>query len=156
MPGDKLNRLLRSRYAQILTLVLIAQTFLFYTASHGEKVPLARPLDAFPAQIGNWTLQSTGLVDQDSQDALKADDLLTRWYVNPVGGGANLFVAYFKTQRTGQSPHSPKNCLPGNGWSPTETGRIYVPIPSRGETIRINKYVVSKGDEKSVVLYWYQ
>jgi EpsI family protein len=95
-------------------------------------------------------------VEPETLAVLKADDTLTRWYVNPANGGANLFVAYFKTQRTGQSPHSPKNCLPGAGWTPSSTGLLDVPIPATGETIRINRYVVSKGDSKSVVLYWYQ
>jgi EpsI family protein len=31
-----------------------------------------------------------------------------------------------------------------------------VPIPSRNETIQINRYIVSKADAKSAVLYWYQ
>ena len=156
MTEGTLTRLLHSRYIQVLTLALVVQTVLFYTAAHGEKVPLAKPLDDFPSQIGPWTLQQTGVVEPEVRDVLKADDLMTRWYVDPALGGADLFVAYFKTQRTGQSPHSPKNCLPGSGWSPSVTGYIDVNIPSRDETIRINKYIVTKGDSKDVVLYWYQ
>lgn len=153
---DAFIRLLRSRRAQILTLVLVGQATLFYTASHGEKIPLAQPLAAFPVHYNDWQLASEGVVEKETQDVLKADDLLTRWYVSPLHGGANLFIAYFKTQRTGQSPHSPKNCLPGSGWTPSSTGMIDVAIPSRHETITINRYVVSKGEAKSVVLYWYQ
>lgn len=149
------RRLLHNRYAQILTLVLIVQAALFYTAAHGERIPLAQPLADFPSQVGSWTLRQTGVVEPETLAILKADDILTRWYTGPQGG-ANLFVAYFKTQRTGQSPHSPKNCLPGAGWSPSETGYLDVPIPGRNETIHINRYVVSKGESKSVVLYWYQ
>jgi EpsI family protein len=156
MTAGILGRFLRSRYVQVLTLVLIAQAVLFYTASHGEKVPLAAPLEQFPRHVGAWTLSQSGVIEPEVVALLKADDLMTRWYVDPSVGGANLFVAFFKTQRTGQSPHSPKNCLPGSGWSPTATGMIDVPIPSRGETIRINRYIVTKGDAKDLVLYWYQ
>ena len=28
-----------------------------------------------------------------------------------------MFVAAFRTQRNGKRPHSPKNCLPGSGWT---------------------------------------
>ena len=156
MVESTLARLSRSRYIQVLTLVLVVQAVLFYTAAHGEKIPLAKSLDAFPSQVGSWTLQQTGVVEPEVREVLKADDLMTRYYVNPSLGGADLFIAYFKTQRTGQSPHSPKNCLPGSGWSPSATGFIDVPIPSRGETIHINRYIVTKGDNKDVVLYWYQ
>jgi EpsI family protein len=156
MLAERFGRLLRNRYAQLLTVVLLAQAVLYYTASHGEKIPLVRPLDQFPTTLDDWHLAQVGVIDDDTQNVLKADDLMTRWYVSPTEGGANLFVAFFKTQRTGQSPHSPKNCLPGSGWSPTATGFLDVPIPSRNETIKINRYVVTKGDSRDVVLYWYQ
>ena len=148
-----MNSVLRSRYLQIVTVVLVAQAVLFYSASHGENTPLPLPLSGLPTSFAGWKLLQEGVVDQDTKDVLKADDLLSRWYVGPEGG-ANLFIAYFKSQRTGQSPHSPKNCLPGSGFQPSESGRIDVPV--QGRTININKYVVSKGDDESVVLYWYQ
>jgi EpsI family protein len=142
------------KYLRIVTLVLAAQAVLFYTASHGDSTPLASPLIAFPTSFGGWRLRQEGVVDKETQDVLKADDTLTRWYVQPGGGGANLFIAYFRTQRYGQSPHSPKNCLPGAGWQKVEEGMI--DVPAGAETIRINRYLVSKGDNESVVLYWYQ
>jgi EpsI family protein len=138
----------------VATLVLIAQAALFYTASHGDSTPLASPLLAFPASFGPWRMQQEGIVDKETQDVLRADDLLTRYYVQPNGRAANLFIAYFRTQRYGQSPHSPKNCLPGSGWQKVQEGAI--DIPAGGETIRINRYLVAKGDNESVVLYWYQ
>jgi len=150
-----MNSFLRSRYLQIVTLVLVAQAVLFYSASQGESTPLASPLSTLPSTFGIWRLGQEGTVDDETKDVLKADDLLTRWYVSPEGG-ANLFMAYFRTQRTGQSPHSPKNCLPGSGFQPVEneSGRIDVPVA--GGVININKYVVARGDDESVVMYWYQ
>jgi EpsI family protein len=67
-----------------------------------------------------------------------------------------LFIAYFKTQRYGQSPHSPKNCLPGSGWEPIEDSKMPLAVPGESSPITINKYVVAHGDDKSVTLYWYQ
>lgn len=151
-----MSSLLQSKFVYGLTLVLIAQAVLFYSASHGEMTPLAAPLSGFPAKVGDWQLQQEGVIDQETLDILKADDTLTRWYTGPEGG-ANLFIAFFKTQRQGQSPHSPKNCLPGTGWQPSETGRIDVPVEGAlGGSIHINQYVVAKGAAQDVVLYWYQ
>jgi EpsI family protein len=144
---------LHSRYLRLLTLVVVAQAVFFYSASHGESTPLPLPLSAFPAALGNWRLYREGVVDPETQAVLKADDTLTRVYTGPMGA-VSLFIAYFKTQRTGQSPHSPKNCLPGSGFQPVENGRIDVAVP--GGSININKYVVSQGEDESVVLYWYQ
>jgi len=140
---------------RILAIVLILQAVLFYSASRGEKTPLATPLSAFPATFGNWNLAREGVVEQEELDVLKADDVLTRLYQNSFNHSvASLFVAYFKSQRTGQSPHSPKNCLPGSGWQQEASGRIDIPIGSH--TINVNHYLVSKGNESSLVLYWYQ
>ena len=148
---------IRNRYTTILTAVLVVEATLFYAASRGERVPDGRPLASFPTEIAGWHLVRDFPIEQEIQDQLKADDIMNRVYTDPTSqAGVNLFVAYFKTQRTGQSPHSPKNCLPGSGWEPTSTGFMEVPIEGQPQPIRINRYVVSHGDEKSVVLYWYQ
>ena len=145
-----------NKYLTALTIVLAAQAVLFYTASHGENTPLPLPLKGIPAAFGSWHEAQDVPVDDDTRAVLKADDILDRDYVGPEGH-ANLFVAYFQSQRTGQSPHSPKNCLPGSGFQPipSESGRIDVVVPG-GQSIHINKYVVAQGEAESVVLYWYQ
>jgi EpsI family protein len=148
---------LRSRQARILTAALIVQAVLFYTLSHGEAVPNPRPLSELSTQLGNWTMTREGVMEQAILDVLRADDTVNRIYEQSgTGRVAGLFVAYFKTQRTGQTPHSPKNCLPGSGWVPSASEVTAIPIPGEREPIRVNLYHVARGPQKSVVLYWYQ
>ena len=111
----------------------------------------------FPVAIETWQLRQEGAIEKEILDMLRADDVLSRIYVEPASGRvAGLFVAYFRSQRAGQAPHSPKNCLPGAGWIPTASEVIQIPIAGRREPIRVNRYVVARGLEKSVVVYWYQ
>ncbi len=148
---------LKSTQAKVLTGVLIAQALLFYGLSRAEARPTNTPLNQLSEHLGKWTMAGEGFVDQETRDVLKADEILTRSYQSSATQlPANLFVAYFRTQRTGQAPHSPKNCLPGNGWSQSESGHISVDIPGRATPIEINRYLVAKGENKSIVLYWYQ
>jgi EpsI family protein len=148
---------LRSRQAKILSAILITQAVLFYGMSRAEANPESRPLSELSEQLGSWRMSAQGVVDDETKQVLKADELLNRGYVNPaLRVEANLFVAYFKTQRTGQTPHSPKNCLPGNGWTQTLADTINVDVPGRTEPIQVNRYLVSKGQNQSVVVYWYQ
>lgn len=141
----------------ILTAVLIAQTGLYFAFTKAEKVPAPRALAQFPDQVGHWTKFQEGVVDEATQAVLKADDTLTRFYASSEGGaGANLFIAAFRSQRTGAVPHSPKNCLPGAGWSWLVNDRVPVAIPGRAEPIEVNRYIIQRGDNKSLVLYWYQ
>ncbi len=148
---------LKHRSCRILTAVLLLQAVAFYGWSRTEAAPVARPLSEFPANFDRWTLVQEGVVEQEVRDKLKADDLLNRSFAGPgAPAGVNLFVAYFRSQRTGQSPHSPKNCLPGSGWVYTRSGFLPIQVPGRGAPVLVNRYIVSKGDNTSVVLYWYQ
>jgi EpsI family protein len=156
MPNGKPG-FLASRTARVLTVVLLAQAAVIYGTSRSENTPQVRPLSQFPRVLGGWQVIREGYVDQETQAVLKADDTLTRVYADRNAKAAlNLFIAFFKTQRTGQAPHSPKNCLPGAGWEESSVGVLDIDVPGEAEPIRVNRYVVSKGEEKSVVLYWYQ
>jgi EpsI family protein len=155
MGSDNAGTIINNKYVRILTAVLVLQAMLFYTASHGDAVPLPHPLDQFPSTLGDWHVTQVGVIEKETLDILKADDTMDRNY-SSAASTVNVFIAYFQTQRTGQSPHTPKNCLPGSGWSEVSSGAVNVNIPDRNENIRINRYTVSKGDQKSLVLYWYQ
>ena len=150
--------MLKGRYALALTVLLLLQGGLFYgVAMRPEAVPAVTPLDAFPNQFGPWQTIKDLPIEKEVQDVLRADDTLNRLYGNPSdGSGAFLFIAFFKTQRSGQAPHSPKNCLPGAGWEPVESEPLSIKVPGRSEPILTNRYVVARGEEKSLVLYWYQ
>lgn len=149
---------LNNKYARILTILLLLEGTVFYAlAFRDENKPVVAPLSAFPGQLGGWTIKQDVKIEQEIQDILQADDLLSRAYISPSGNtAAYLFIAYFKTQRSGQAPHSPKNCLPGAGWEPLESAPITIQVPGRSKPILSNRYLVAHGDEKSVVLYWYQ
>jgi EpsI family protein len=146
-----------SNAARILSVVLIVQATLLYGFSRREVVAPHKELSLAPAKFGSWVQIGESEIEQDVKDVLKADDLLNRTYANPeYRVGAHLFIAYFKSQRTGQAPHSPKNCLPGSGWVPSESGVVQIEVPGRPEPIQANQYVVARADAKSLVLYWYQ
>jgi len=104
--------------------------------------------------LGQWSFAEEGFVDKETMDVLQADDTMIRTYVKG-NAQANLFVAGFRSQRTGKAPHSPKNCLPGSGWTPLDDREISVDV-NRGQPIHVNRYIIAHGDYRSLVLYWYQ
>jgi EpsI family protein len=151
---------LSNKYARVVTALLLLQLFAFYAlASRTENTPTAGPLSLFPVTFGGWTSVRDYPIEQDTLDVLRADDTLDRLYVGQGGSRpVILFIAYFKTQRYGQSPHSPRNCLPGAGWEPIAgmSSRPSIQVSGEGQPITINKFVTEHGDERSVTLYWYQ
>jgi EpsI family protein len=148
---------LKSTHARVLTVLLAVQLAGGVAISRKETPPSIAPLETFPQRLGTWTMVQEGVVEKEVMDVLRADDVLTRTYADQTARrAANLFVAFFKTQRTGQAPHSPKNCLPGSGWVPSESDVVNIAVPGRAKPIEANRYVVSKGEDRSLVLYWYQ
>jgi EpsI family protein len=146
-----------NKYTRALLLILLLQIVAFYAvAFRDETVPPVPPLVTFPQQLGPWSMVKNIPVEKEALNVLRADDTLSRVYFSAPRGASYLWIAYFKTQRYGQSPHSPKNCLPGAGWEPVEDARMTIRVPAWDTPITINRYVVQHGDERSVSLYWYQ
>lgn len=152
-------RFLRNKYALWLTALLAIQGGAYYAMASRPEVtlPLA-PLALFPSHIPGWTAVKDFPIDADTMAVLKADDTLNRAYWNSSTKAVVYFyIAYFKTQRTGATPHSPKNCLPGSGFEPVEPPAVIsIPVAGRAEPLEANQYIVANEKDKFVVLYWYQ
>jgi EpsI family protein len=144
----------------MLTRVLTVGALLALTAivldrhDQPERNPPSTALAEFPYQLGSWSGVDLPISDEVRQ-VLGPGDFLNRGYSTPDGSFADLFIAYFPSQRTGDTIHSPKNCLPGAGWVPLESGRLTMPGGDH-RPITINRYVVAKGEAQQLVLYWYQ
>lgn len=139
----------------LLAGILLCQSLIYYGFAQHEVIPENRPWSDFPSQVGKWSLEQDIPPDEASLAQLQPDDYLSRDYV-AGGDRANLFVAYFKTQRTGHAPHSPKACLPGAGWEPVSSSLLPIPVPQAGITINANQYVVRRAGVEMAVFYWYQ
>src|SRR5579863_10410947 len=97
-------------------------------------IPASLPLSSLPLALGSWNFVTEGIVDDETRDVLKADDLLLRDYKDSSTGRlADLFVAAFRTQRNGKAPHSPKNCLPGAGWTQLSSDDYSIDIGSTAD-----------------------
>jgi EpsI family protein len=149
-------KFLNSTPARLVTVLLLAQTAILYSSIRPEVTPAGRPLSEFPRTIGPWQVVQEGVIDAEEQAVLRADDTMIRSYGDPsTGREANIYIAAFRSQRNGKAPHSPKNCLPGNGWTPLEAAAETIDTGAPG-TIPVNRYVVQHGESRSLVLYWYQ
>ncbi len=144
------------RYWLMLAVLLGATTGMAYL-SHGEATPPAKPLSQFPAKIGPYASVIEWPLDKETLDLLKVTDYLNRGYWAPGMGQhlMGLYIGYFRSQRSGATIHSPKNCLPGAGWNPVQSSIYSLPLDD-GRKVPINLYYLRKGLDEEVVLYWYQ
>jgi len=142
------------RFLLAVSVIVLTAIFLQARGRH-EIIPSRPSLSSFPAQLGDWQGKDFPL-DQATLDVLGPGDFLVRGYSNASEDlpYIDLFVAYFPSQRTGDTIHSPKNCLPGAGWTPEENERVTLSYPGRAP-FPANRYVISKAGARKLVLYWY-
>ncbi|HTW58301.1 MAG TPA: EpsI family protein [Terriglobales bacterium] len=140
----------------VFALALIASAAVFLQAhTRAEVFPPRLPLDSFPQKLGAWTSYDVPM-DKDVLEILGRGDFLLRVYQNQQVPQApiDLFIAYFPSQRAGDTIHSPQHCLPGAGWMPLENKSFLLSMPGHAP-FPVNRYVIAKGDARQVVLYWY-
>jgi len=143
-----------SSWCLAVTVVLLAGTLAATKLSDRRRPqPLAHPLETIPASIDGWIGMPGPELPGDIQGVLKATSFLSRVYQRG-GHSVELFVAFYAEQRAGESMHSPKVCLPANGWEIGQYGSERVAVGD--QRIKINRYIVQKGLERMTVLYWYQ
>jgi len=139
-----------------VAVILIASTAIFLQAhSRSEIVASRLPLQSFPTQLGPWSGENVS-IDTEILQVLGPGDFLLRDYRNDETSQPpiSLFLAYFPSQRVGDTIHSPKNCLPGAGWTPVENSRVTLTLPGH-VPFPANRYVIAKGEAREIVLYWY-
>lgn len=115
---------------------------------------LHEPLVSLPLDLGSWRGREARPFPDDVVTLLGVDDYVHRIYVSEAGAPINVYAGYYRSQRQGDTIHSPQNCLPGAGWQPIESDTVTLAGP--GGDVRVNRYVIQKGIERQVVLYWYQ
>src|SRR5579859_2205778 len=134
--------------------VLAGGITLLYGAGRQQSVPLSQPLEQFPQTLGPWNGMDQPL-EASIVKAVGVDHYLNRLYKDGQGNMTQLYIGYYRRQKTGESIHSPKNCLPGGGWTPVRSGQLTVAVAGRPSLV-VNEFIIENGLEKDLVLYWYQ
>lgn len=156
-PADEIRMSAWSPRFGIAAVLLLATAIGLQAHSHNEVFPPRESLSSLPSQIDGWT--GTDIpIDQETLNVLGPGEFLLRDYAHesqPPAPPVNLYIAYFPTQRAGDTIHSPNHCLPGAGWIPTSRQIIQLSGPD-GSSFPVNRDVVSKLGDRQLVLYWFQ
>ncbi|HST52897.1 MAG TPA: EpsI family protein [Pyrinomonadaceae bacterium] len=143
-------------WAMVALLVAGGALVNFWAAAGEARVP-RRALAEFPRQVGEWRQSGPDeRFDAETEAVLRADDYVSREYVNAGDGTASFYVGYYSTQRTGATYHSPLNCLPGSGWELTEPSAVEIKPSNGAAAFTANRYLMKHGNERLLMIYWYQ
>jgi exosortase D (VPLPA-CTERM-specific) len=158
IPRDRVSlpRSIETPFVVGVAVVAAVAAASFLIPERSEVSPSRAALVEFPLTVGDWSGRR-GAIEDIYLDALKLDDYLLNDYARSSGPPVNLYIAYYASQRKGQSAHSPRSCLPGGGWKILEFSPRELPFTTRvGEPMRVNRALIELGSTRQVVYYWFQ
>lgn len=139
--------------------VALFAPFTLFSATFMDREEIPPPRTAFvdfPMQIDGWRGEPFPL-EQQYIDALRFDDYILADYRSNTRDHVNFYAAYYRSQRKGQSAHSPQSCLPGGGWEIASLTHKELPSSRlMRQPVMVNRVVIHKGDRKQIVLYWFK
>ncbi|HKJ74969.1 MAG TPA: VPLPA-CTERM-specific exosortase XrtD [Alphaproteobacteria bacterium] len=146
------NKLISTPLIASLATIAVTAVIVLYLPHRPEIIPKHPPLASFPQQMNGWHARFDP-VDAGTKSALKADDTLLADFTKSGTLPVNLFIAYYGSQRTGASPHSPRVCIPGGGWEITDLHQTTVPVD--GRKMPVISAVIERQGVRQLVFYWY-
>ena len=118
-----------------------------------KRFLLKRTWSNFPLKIGEWASTRRQPMAQIYIDVLNFSEYVIINYQNLSGKKINFYVAYYESQRKGESIHSPATCLPGSGWSFDQSGTMKITgVPGNNRTMEVNRVIMQSGGNRQITL----
>ena len=145
----------KSFYASvgIILLVLIVSIL---APERQENAPARKDFNQFPYKINLWESQRKSM-EVKFINALKFEDYLLANYSSKQGT-LELYIAYYESQRKGESAHSPRSCLPGAGWHITDRKPVLLKYSQddKEKSIGVSRMLVQQGENRFLMYYWFK
>jgi exosortase D (VPLPA-CTERM-specific) len=139
----------------VVSVALLTLTLgLFHGVEFREAIPMNKGFETYPMAVGQWR-GTPQVMEQKFIDTLDLSDYIIADYTEGKGSAINFYVAYYESQRKGESIHSPASCLRGGGWEFKKAGKSLVPLAGEGNMLPVNRAVIQKGDYKQISYYWF-
>ncbi|RFA29340.1 hypothetical protein CAI21_09725 [Alkalilimnicola ehrlichii] len=139
-------------FVVLAAIMVVAAALSAILAGRSEIVPERQPLSEFPLTIGDWSSREYRLPQLIEQVAGASEYFYADFY-SSAKGDLNLYVSYYETQRQGQIPHSPRVCIPGDGWQIVSVEPVSI-ATNNGIPLQANRLVTRKGNQTMLAYYW--
>jgi EpsI family protein len=141
------------RFLIVIGTLLLPSAALHFRSAR-ETVAPHRDVTLFPHEMNGWKGSDVALSPEELA-VLGPGRFLLRDYDRASDPTVTLFLAYYPSQKSGDTMHSPKNCLPGAGWTQTNSEVVTFSRASGG-SLTATRYLVAQGADRMLVLYWFQ
>lgn len=143
-------------YVSAAAILIVAAVFSGISTVRIDNGQARRDFAKFPEQLGEWRGRPATL-ELAVLDELKLNDYLLSDFQDGAGLPVNLYVAYYDSQRKGESSHSPRTCIPGGGWKIERiTQEPVANVTVWDRPLTVNRAEVMRGPARMLVYYWFQ
>jgi EpsI family protein len=154
IPAQK--RTVPKSYFGISALLIVVTVTTLLLPKREEIRPTRQEFATFPLVIDEWRGNEDRL-EKIYVDALKFEDYILADFKNGSNDPVNFYVAYYASQKSGESAHSPRSCIPGGGWRIEDIRQHRVDgVNVSDSPLKVNRTLISLGDHKQLVYYWFQ
>ena len=143
-------------YQASLAILLLAAAASSLLGGRAEAALDRQALATFPVRLDEWRGRDLAL-DPEIVAALKVDDyIMADFRRESDPASVNFYVAYYNSQRKGESVHSPQSCIPGDGWRIESFGQRQLDgVLPAGQPLTVNRAIIGKGEFQQLVYYWF-
>lgn len=148
----------------VLFLAVDFYTYTFFATD--PVIPARRTFDEFPLRLEDWKCKQRETMSDEVEANLGVTDYLICTYTRSgTTSRVGVYVGYHESQVREEgggagenSIHPPEHCLPGAGWDVIDhqVSEIDFPGLPGGNTGKMNRLIIAKGEHRQLVYYWYQ
>ncbi len=136
----------------VITLLALACFGVYFTPDRAVT-PKSVSLPSFLQDIPEYTFLGHEPFEENITSQLYLDDYANVNYLKD-GHTIGLYIGYYFSLDKVSAAHSPLVCFPGGGWQ-VDTPKSTRFLPGMHE-INYNQFVAQSGQQKLLVMYWYQ
>lgn len=142
----------KKAFYSFITLILISFIFTSVIRYYRPSSPELKPFESFPMQVGEWSGEKEEIAPEVIA-LLNPQEIISATYTNPDGQQVHLLFDFFSADGAFGGPHSPRNCLPGSGWTIEEV--VEVPLKTESRNIPAGRFQLRYDDSRMVMDFWY-
>jgi EpsI family protein len=140
--------------AYIPAAILCAGCVFTLAGSQQQTMPLAGSLAVLPRDFGQYHGVDRKVDAEEMRVAGATNYMFRVFHTTDSASAFSVYVGYYENQMHGRSIHSPKNCLPANGWDFLKTEMTT--LATSGGPVTVNRTIVVNREQRALVYYWYQ
>ncbi len=143
-----------NRKLYFIVALMSVTSLMVYYMQRGDETVIKPPIKSFFTDIPGYTLTSIQTMEEGALAMLDLDDHVFSNYEKD-GKKVNLYIGYYYTANKTYAAHSPLICYPSQGWKIGQ-GPLRGSLEIPPYTINYEEITTNYGEQKELVLYWYQ